>query len=161
MSSLPSLLNYEADYLAVQAQTSQNIFYASVLSFCIDPYTFHSHLDRWIKSNIRSYIDWLYATHTVQATEFSPGLCLQQLVYNLMAPLDFPYLCALSCFSAVVQLYACSGQLPTAFWLHSHGKVESNKCQFAYTRSIENEHHIFIECPHFHNYRQDALKTME
>ncbi|KAF8219205.1 hypothetical protein L208DRAFT_1342234, partial [Tricholoma matsutake] len=64
-------------------------------------------------------------------------------------PPAYPYLCSLSCYSALVELYACSGQLPTAMRLHSQHKINSYQCHFGCHDALEDEHHLFVECPYF------------
>jgi hypothetical protein len=56
--SLPSRINCEADHFASSAQRAiQTVFTAPIPTFSMDDYTFHSHADGWIESNIRYFID--------------------------------------------------------------------------------------------------------
>lgn len=122
----------------------------------MDDFTLHSPADGWIESNIRTFIDRVGAHRTAHDLEYGSGLCLCRLVYDLGAPPEFPYLRALSCYSAVVQLYVCSGQLPTAQRLYGRGKLESDSCRFGCWAAVEDEHHIFVQCAKFASYKAVA-----
>jgi hypothetical protein len=55
--SLPARLNYEADHYASSAQRQpREILSAPIPTFFMDKYTFHSHDDGWIESNIMTYL---------------------------------------------------------------------------------------------------------
>ena len=55
-----------------------------------------------------------------------------------------------------IQLYAKSGQLATAEKVEARqGNGNGGRCRLG-CRKIEDEHHIFSECPHFDRCRQDT-----
>jgi hypothetical protein len=68
---------------------------------------------------------------------------------------DFPYLRAISAHSAAVQLYARSGQLPTADILVERGKLSSNRCRLG-CDEVEDMHHIFVYCEVYEEWRAEA-----
>lgn len=59
-----------------------------------------------------------------------------------------------------MQLYARSGQLPTADGLLHKNKQTSNLCRLG-CRDIEDEHHIFSDCPAFETYRNEAIRQVD
>ena len=75
-------------------------------------------------------------------------------------PPPYPYLRSLSCYSALIQLYSRSGQLPTAMRLHSRHKIDSHQCRFGCIGIPEDDHHIFVECPYFNEQRSSSLAAV-
>lgn len=65
---------------------------------------------------------------------------------------DFPYLRATSAHSAAVQLYARSGQLPTADILMERGKLSNDRCRLG-CDDIEDMHHVFVYCRIYEEWR--------
>ncbi|KAF8224454.1 hypothetical protein L208DRAFT_1511396, partial [Tricholoma matsutake] len=80
--------------------------------------------------------------------------------YDPTPPPPYPYLHSLSCYSALVQLYLCSGQLPTATCLHSQHMIDSHQCHFGCIDIPEDDHHIFIECPYFTELWSSSLSAV-
>ncbi|KAF8227892.1 hypothetical protein L208DRAFT_1074342, partial [Tricholoma matsutake] len=145
-SSTPSILNVSADYYASKSQHIRSyLHYAPLPTFFMDPFTYFTPIDGWIESNIRGFTDRVLSDQSSRKLELNHGL---HLVRSWPA-LTYPYLCSLSCYSALVQLYACSGQLPTAMRLHSQHKINSYQCHFGCHDAPEDEHHLFVECPYF------------
>ncbi|KAK7025644.1 hypothetical protein R3P38DRAFT_2395747, partial [Favolaschia claudopus] len=64
-----------------------------------------------------------------------------------------------SAHSAVVQLYARSGQLPTAEALASRGKLPSSLCRLG-CNAVESMQHIFVDCTHFSQWRIDTASEL-
>ena len=97
--------------------------------------------------------------------ELKHSLRLVRSVYDPTPPPTYPYLRALSCYSALVQLYSHSGQPPTATHLHSQHKIQSHPCHFGCLDIPEDNHHLFVECPYFTELRlnslSDVVKFME
>ncbi|KAG6874813.1 hypothetical protein C0992_006444, partial [Termitomyces sp. T32_za158] len=160
-TSLPATLNNSADRHAAEAHRDRLTPNAPIPTFYMDPFTLFSRRDGWIEANIRNHVDGLFSRQTAQALELSPGLRMRRSLYDPAPPPEYPYTRALSCYSAVVQLYARSGQLPTAVRLHSRGKIQSDRCRFGCHTAIEDEHHIFVECPRFLPLRHDAREEVE
>ncbi|KAG6913253.1 hypothetical protein DXG01_008368 [Tephrocybe rancida] len=160
-SSPPSILNMAADHYATKSQnTPTTLHRAPTPTFSMDPYTFYSSSDGWIESNIRSLTDCLFAEQCARELEFSHGLRLCRFVYDPTPPPPYPYLRSLACYSAVTQLYSRSGQLPTAARLFARNKIDSRTCRFGCTDIVEDDHHIFVECPHFDDIRMAALNDL-
>ncbi|KAJ6605180.1 hypothetical protein DFH09DRAFT_1422040 [Mycena vulgaris] len=134
--TIPSLMNYEADYYASAAQKlSKSIPEAPIPTFYMDDYTFYSRRDGWIESKIRHLIDMM---------ERRP-------------PPDFPYTRAYAAHSAAVQLYARSGQLPAAARMYKRKKNDDDGCIFG-CNTIEDAHHIFVECRRYQEWRTKAAE---
>jgi len=72
---------------------------------------------------------------------------------------DFPYLRATSAHLAAVQLYARSGQLPTADILVERGKLSSDRCRLG-CDDIEDMHHIFVDCRVYEDWRVEAQMSV-
>jgi hypothetical protein len=158
--SLPSRINYEADHFASSAQRAiHTVFTAPIPTFSMDDYTFHSYADGWIESNIRYFID----KSTTRSISQRIGAGHQQRMaldlYDRSHPPEWSYTHAYSAYSAVVQLYARSGQLPTADTLHSRGKLETPNCRMG-CNTIEDMHHIFVECPRYTDWRFKATNDI-
>jgi len=67
----------------------------------------------------------------------------------------YPYTRALSAYLAMVQLYACSGQLPTASSMKQKKKMENSDCRYWCTVT-EDMYHVFIKCGRFEALRGEA-----
>lgn len=152
--TIPSILNTAADRHAVNAHTNLNTPYAPTPTFFMDDYTPYNSTDGWIESNIRHYVERKLAINIAGELEFSAGLRLQRLIYDCGSPPEFPYLRAISCYSAVTQLYARAGQLPTAARLHSRDKLPVPFCRFGCKLEYEDDYHIFVVCPRFSDFRR-------
>jgi hypothetical protein len=75
------------------------------------------------------------------------------LLFDQTKPTIYPYTKTPSSYSAVVDLYSCSGQLETAFSLSTCLKdANQTWCRFGYVR-LEDAHHIFVECPNYTSLR--------
>ena len=108
-----------ADYYTSKSQHIHSyLYYALLPTFFMDPFTFFTPIDSWIESNIQGFTDRVLSDQSSHKLELNHGLHLVQSVYDQTPPPAYPYLCALSCYSTLVRLYACSGQLPTAMHLH-------------------------------------------
>lgn len=151
---IPSILNTVADRHAVSAHTNTNTPYAPIPTFFMDDYTLFNSTDGWIETNTRYYIERRLAFNVAQELEHSDGLRLQRRIYDPASPPEFPYTCAISCYSAVTQLYARAGQLPTAARLFSRGKLPTPRCRFRCKTEYKDDHHIFVVCPRFSNFRR-------
>ncbi|KAF5380096.1 hypothetical protein D9615_006221 [Tricholomella constricta] len=159
VSSISSALNHYADYYASGAQDNiSEIPPAPIPTFLMDDFTFFSPDDGWIESNIRTYVDRSMAIATAKSLQVD--LRMLRSIYDPTPPPDFPYLRALSSYSAMIQLYSRAGQLPTAARLFARKLIPSGECRFGCGYIVEDDHHIFVECPHFTSFRQEALNEL-
>ncbi|KAJ7912039.1 hypothetical protein B0H13DRAFT_2232591 [Mycena leptocephala] len=144
--SLPSRINYEADHFASSAQRAiHTVFTAPIPTFTMDDYTFHSHIDGWIESNIRNF-----PTHWCR-----PPTAHGPPPLRPITPTEWSYTHAYSAYSAIVQLYAPSGQLPTADTLQSREKLDTPNCRMG-CNAIEDMHHIFVDFLRYTEWRTKA-----
>jgi hypothetical protein len=154
--SLPSLINYEADHYASSAQHAiHTVFTAPIPTFSMDDYTFHSFTDGWIESNIRNFIDKSTTRSSSQRLGAGHQQRMALYLYDRSHPPEWSYTHAYSAYSAVVQLYARSGQLPTTDTLHSRGKLTTPDCRMGCS-AIEDMHHIFVDCQRYTDWRAKA-----
>ena len=66
---------------------------------------------------------------------------------------------ATSAYTALVQLYARSGQLPMAEGMVQKGQGEDNSCRMG-CKAIEDMHHIFVVCPEYAKLREEVKKEV-
>ncbi|KAJ7321680.1 hypothetical protein DFH08DRAFT_970045 [Mycena albidolilacea] len=85
--------------------------------------------------------------------------CMALHLYDTKAPLEYSYTHAYSTYSALVQLYARSGQLPSADLLYMCGKLTSPQCR-AGCDTIKDTHHIFIHCTCYTEWRAKAIAEL-
>jgi hypothetical protein len=159
-TSLRSSLNREADLLASSAQKNiQNIPVAPVPTFYMNPYTFHRELDGWIESNTRYLVDHYLAKQTADMLALLPKHRMTTWLYDTNPPPPWIYTKASSAYTALVQLYARSGQLPTAEGMYQKKASSSSICRFG-CASTENPHHIFSTCVRFSDLRNNELASI-
>ncbi|KAJ7899507.1 hypothetical protein B0H14DRAFT_2494267 [Mycena olivaceomarginata] len=80
-------------------------------------------------------------------------------LYDTKAPPEYSYTHAYSAYSALVQLYARSGQLPSADLLYARGKLASPQCRVG-CDAIEDTHHIFVHCARYTEWRAKAITEL-
>ncbi|KAJ7015872.1 hypothetical protein C8F04DRAFT_984785 [Mycena alexandri] len=151
--SLPARMNFEADHYASHAQRHiHDVPTAPIPTFFRDDYTFYTRDDGWIESNVRDYVAKSQIRHaaTLAAPVTTSGWHSNSTTLNPRPNTPTPH--AYSAYSAVVQLYARSGQLPTADILYSRGKIPSPLCRLG-CNAIEDQHHIFVDCPRYAAWR--------
>ncbi|KAJ6498669.1 hypothetical protein DFH09DRAFT_849724, partial [Mycena vulgaris] len=109
---------------------------------------FFTEKDGFIESNISTYILHFSSRAAVGNPSFLPSSSLFLAVYDPHPPPEHPYIRASSSSSAVVQLYARSQQLPTAFTTFRRSFNNLPWCRAGST-TLETVHHVFVECPLF------------
>jgi len=145
-SSLSASLNCEADHYASSAQKLISLIpIAPVPTFFMDLYTFHLETDGWIKSNIHHFVDHFTAKATADRLALMPKHQMSTWLYNLNLPPSWIYMKASSAYTALVQLYARSGQLVTAEGMCQKKALTCQMCHFG-CPNTENPHHIFVVC---------------
>ena len=158
--SLPASLNREADHLASSAQKNPTtIPIAPAPTFFMDPYTFHCEPDGWIESNVRYFIDHHLAKSTADSLALLPKHRMTTWLYDLTPPPPWVYTKAPSAYTALVQLYARSGQLPTADGMFQKKATLSRLCRFGCPET-ETPHHVFAICDHFSDFRSNELMSL-
>jgi hypothetical protein len=158
--TLPASLNREADHLASYAQKHPtSIPFAPVPTFFMDPYTFHQEPDGWIESNTRYFVDHLLAMSTADSLALLPKHRMTSWLYDLNPSPPWIYIKASSAYTALVQLYARSGQLPTADGMYQKKATLSRTCRFG-CHDTETPHHIFSVCDRFSELRVNELDSL-
>ncbi|KDQ49630.1 hypothetical protein JAAARDRAFT_63609 [Jaapia argillacea MUCL 33604] len=143
-TSIPSRLNSEADHYASKSQRfSDNLPPAPIPTFFMDEYTPYSESDGWIESNLKEYISLLLVEQTSMVLGTGHKFRMATWLYDPRPPPNHPYTRAPSAYSATVQLYARSGQLPTALCLADRGRTLSASCRFG-CQTYEDPHHVFV-----------------
>ena len=159
-TTLPASLNREADHLASSSQKHlPSIPAAPVPTFFMNPYTFHRQPDGWVESNVRYFVDHFLAKATADTLALLPKHRMSTWLYDLNTPPLWIYTKASSAYTALVQLYARSGQLPTADGMFQKKATISRICRFGCPDS-ETPHHVFVVCGRFSEYRSKELASL-
>ena len=132
-----------------------------VPSFFMDNFMIFSSSHGFIESSIFCYVDSLLAK--TQAA--SLNTCHEPLpplpLFDETPPPTYPYTKSPSSYSAVIQLYARSGQLDTTLHLASRLKEGFQPwCCFG-CQQIEDPHHIFVRCPRFASLRDSYTQRLK
>jgi len=144
-----SITNDFVDSLASRAQTSFPLLHPVPLpTFFMDKFTPYLPPFHFIDSHLSALLDSLIASCSLHDLSFGPLHTLCPFFYNSFTPPPHPYLCASSAFSAVVQLYTWSAQLPTNVPLASQFGDWSTFCRYG-CPALEDPYHIFVSCPAF------------
>jgi hypothetical protein len=114
----------------------------------------------YIESGLPLLIHSLLASRAFFNPSFGPLPILSPFIYDSQAPPLHPYTRASSSYSAVVQLYTRSGQLPTNLTRANRFHTGSPFCRYG-CRSLEDAHHIFVHCPAFNALRDESQKSLE
>jgi hypothetical protein len=158
--STPARMNFEADHYASSAQRhTLRTLTAPIPTFFMDDFTFYNSRDGWIESNIRTYTDKLACALSSHAITNGHQQHMALHLYDTKAPPEYSYTHTYSAYSALVQLYARSGQLPSADLLHAHGKLTSPQYRVGYN-TIEDTHHIFVHCTRYTEWRAKATTEL-
>lgn len=132
---------------------------APISTFFMDPYTFHCEPDGWVESNFCYFVDHFLAKSTADSLALLPKHCMSTWLYDLNPPPPWIYTKATSAYTALDQLYSCSGQLPTADGMHQKKAISSQACCFSCSNN-ENPHHIFITCLRFSDLCNKELASL-
>ena len=125
----------------------------------MDEFTFHSEELGWIETNIKPLVTLIIDRKIANSLASGHSLRMATWLYDRISPPTFPYTRATSVFSAAVQLYSRSGQLPTADNLIRKHMSLSNICRFG-CNAIEDTHHVFTACPTFTKFRDKAQRDV-
>ena len=120
----PSLLNQQADDAASLAHYCSSSFpLAPIPTFSLDNFSLWCPLVGFIENNVLQFITSCLSQQVSHHLFFDSNQCMPSPI----APqsLTFPYEWSSAGYSAVIQLYACSGQLPTRGLLVSRGMLSS------------------------------------
>ena len=151
-----SILNCVADRLAVMTHTHPFSWIAPLPTFALDQYAMWAEGVGFIENNFSLFVDGELACIHATSLHYTSGDWFPHL--SISIPQSFPYEHSTSSYSALVQLYARSGQLPTQCLLFLRGMAPSSWCRFG-CYCTETPHHLylFIKCPWFTEYHQSTL----
>ncbi|KAF5312013.1 hypothetical protein D9619_003843 [Psilocybe cf. subviscida] len=160
-NAIDAKLNNEADHYASQAQKHSNsIPLAPIPTFFMNDFTPHRVTDGWIESNIREIVEKIMVKQTKERLAIGHQNRLATDFYHHANPPAYSYHRATSAYTATLQLYARSGQLPTAATMLARGDRGTNGLCRLGCEKLEDETHIFSECPHFETWREEAGKEL-
>ncbi|KAJ7243120.1 hypothetical protein B0H12DRAFT_1131436, partial [Mycena haematopus] len=158
--TLPAQMNREADHYASGSQKFRYLMHVAPLpTFTMDTYTLYTPVDGWIESNAQNFVDFFLAEAAARKLAHGNRLRMLTWAHDHQSPPEYPYTRAVSAHSAVIQLYARSGQLPTAETLESRAKLDVCMCRLG-CMAVESMHHIFVDCAHFSAWRNDAAEEV-
>jgi hypothetical protein len=150
----------EADFLATSLQRNyKNLPEIRPPTFYMNQFTFYSPIDGWIESNIPHYVDLRLAQQTTTTLNYGHSQRMSTWAHDETPPPDYPYLKAVSAHSAVVQLYARSGQLATADILKRRNQLDDDKCRLG-CDATESPRHLFVVCGKYQDWRDESLKEV-
>jgi len=126
----------------------------------MDSFTLFSPSPGYIEGSLHKALNnALIATLTTK-----PDLHLRALsfllLYDPTPPAQHPYTRASSAYSALVQLYARSSQLPTSQTKHYRQLSDKPMCSHGCSGTLELPHHLFVIYPAFGNLREASLQAL-
>ena len=81
--SLGSLLTSEADHYASQAQnTVHMLLIAPIPTFYMEDFTLYCDSNRWIESNIHTFVDYFMARQTAKSLSSGQHHCMTTWIYD-------------------------------------------------------------------------------
>src|SRR5260370_29889199 len=88
-------------------------------------------------------------------------LRMSRQLFKMTSPSSWPYTKGISTFSIEVQLLAQSGQLDTMHSQWTQGIWQNNNglCEYR-CQELSTEHHIFVKCPCFRKFREEATQDL-
>lgn len=166
-TGLHSLVNAHADHYASSSQhhpLSKPTM--PIPTFSMDHYTPFTEADRFIEYNVASFVHHFSARRSASDPTFHPNQTHLKPLYDDHSLPDHPYTRASSAYSAVIQLYSRSSQLPTPALLSMRLRDGAENCRRSQcyidrrTWVLDDQHHIFVTCPSFHHLRQQYLQRV-
>lgn len=159
-TTLPSIINAHADHYASSSQYRPlPVPTLPVPSFFMDRFTPFTEQDGFIEYNIASFVHHFSSIAVASDPSFRPNKTHIQALYDGHTLPEYPYTRASSAYSAVVQLYSRSSQLPSGSLLSTRFGDGAENCRrseaCSHNRSwvLDDQHHIFVTCPAFQHLR--------
>nr|VWP00632.1 Mevalonyl-coenzyme A hydratase sidH (EC (Siderophore biosynthesis protein H) [Ganoderma boninense] len=155
-SSPPAQANRLVDNLASTSHTPGRIPLALPLpTFTLPPYVLHAPSHGYIlPSSIPTAVRDLHIHTLLSDPSLRPNSVLFRSLYDQHPPPPHPYTRASSAYSVLVQLYSRSSQLDDAFTRFRRFRDASPLCHFG-CDTLETPHHLFVQCPHFADVRDE------
>ncbi|KZV87604.1 hypothetical protein EXIGLDRAFT_620489, partial [Exidia glandulosa HHB12029] len=159
---LPAALNGFADHYATHAQRHRDDLPAAPTpSFAMDDYTFWTAQDGWVEASMRDFYSHHRARQQGRSLASGRGGRMAAILYAGPRP-EYPYTRAYASYSAAVQLYARSGQLPTARTLSQRNRsivCMSPMCRHGCV-AVEDDYHVFVACPRYAVFRLESAAEL-
>ncbi|KZV78085.1 hypothetical protein EXIGLDRAFT_571841, partial [Exidia glandulosa HHB12029] len=159
---LPAALNMFADHYATKAQSHiDDLPAAPTPSFAMDDYTYWTAPDGWVEASMRDFYSHHRARQQGLSLSGSRGGRMAVTLYAGPRP-EYPYTRAYASYSAAVQLYARSGQLPTARTLADRNRsmvCTSPMCRHGCI-ALEDDYHVFVNCPRYVGFRLESAAEL-
>ncbi|PPQ63162.1 hypothetical protein CVT24_005802 [Panaeolus cyanescens] len=154
-SSSASILNRVADNLASK---SHNISPPSSTypDFFLDTFSLFSPSTGILENNISTNFPVSSTARDIFFNKFSLPL---QSSFDSIPPPSHPYFNSTSSYAAVVQLYSRSAQLDTNLTKSRRLPLAQPWCRFG-CPTYEDAHHLFVNCPFFNSYRDEARSDL-
>ncbi|KAG8829786.1 hypothetical protein FRC18_009026 [Serendipita sp. 400] len=156
-----SLLNEKADKAAEHAMK----YGAMILpepTFQMDKFMLYSPIDSYIEGNIQRFISHMLAQAEAEAIGAGGNIRMAERLFQNFDPPKSTYIRSPSGYSVSVQLLARSGQLDTMFrrWKRNMKQDNEGRCEFG-CQSLQDDHHIFVECPNFQHMRDETKAVLK
>jgi hypothetical protein len=159
--TIASKLNFGADHFAVVAQKHiPTLPSAPAPTFTMNDFTYYRESDGWIESNIRIFMDQLLSQKAASDLSLGRHQRMATWLYHKPNPPPFVYHKATSAYTAAIQLYARSGQLATAERIQDRQPNGGGRLCRLGCLEVEDEYHIFVSCPIFSDWREEAGRQL-
>jgi hypothetical protein len=153
-------LNAKVDHYATKAQTALHLIpIALMLTFFVEDYVFYRDGDGWIESNIHVFTGYFMVGQTAKTLTFAYHFHMALWLYDSCPHPIYPYVKASSAYSAMIQLYMRSGQLPMAACIKQKKKSEDSGCMYGCVIT-EDMYHIFVSCARFKALRDEVREMI-
>jgi hypothetical protein len=157
-TDVPSRLNRVADAAAISAHYRPSLVpLAPLPTFFMDNFSLWCPLVGFIENNSLTFISAHLSQQVAHRLFFDSNQRMPGL--EALTPPTYPYERSSAGYSASVQLYARSGQLPTRALLASRGLISSSRCRFGCC-AAESAQHLFSTCSIFHSFRESTLADL-
>ncbi|PPQ73488.1 hypothetical protein CVT24_007817 [Panaeolus cyanescens] len=152
---IPSKLNRLADSFASQFH-DHSLPFPIFPDFHLDKFSLFSPSMGIFENNIATNFPRKISVRSIFFDKFSlPSFSS----FNQIAPPPQPYFNSPSSYAAAVQLYSRSAQLDTNLTKYRRNLTSQPWCRFG-CPNFEDAHHLFVLCPSFTTYRQDAQRDL-
>nr|VWP02165.1 Trihydroxynaphthalene reductase (EC (T3HN reductase) [Ganoderma boninense] len=155
-SSPPAQANRLVDRLASTAHTpGRTPFTLPLPTFTLPSFVLHAPSHGYIlPPSIPTAVRDVHVRSLLSDPSSRPNSVLFRSLYDQHPPPSHPYIRASSAYSALVQLYSRSSQLDDAFTRFRRFHDASPLCHFG-CDTLETPHHLFVQCPHFAEVRDE------
>ena len=131
-------------------------------TFFMDNFMLYSSIHGFVESHIPSLVNSLIAKRDTQSLDTCHEPLPSLLFFDDSPPPAYPYMKTPSSYSAVIQLYARSGQLDTAYSLANHlGDIQQPWCRFGCPCAEEPPTTFLCNAVHLHHSDRPMLSALQ